>query len=121
MKKMWIVGRALEAEGAWDFSGVFDNKVKAIKHAISMKDDGHFVGPALLNERLSEEDTELWPGAFYPQILKKWYDQYPNSADWAIGLSIEERIIAKKEKIYILKAYRSLKMMEAINNGNFTQ
>jgi len=64
MTKLWIVGRALDPEDkrVWAFIGMFDDKQAAIE-ACTTRD--HFVGPAILNERLPDE-LESWPGAYYP-------------------------------------------------------
>lgn len=66
MNKLWIVGKNIEniREGvvAWEFQGVFDTKEKAVK---ACWEDSYFIGPAFLNETLSD-DLEVWPGCWYP-------------------------------------------------------
>ena len=60
---LWIVGEACEPEPlAWRFVGVFDDEDLAVAACMG---PNHFIGPAVLNERLAEE-PEAWPGAYYP-------------------------------------------------------
>jgi len=58
---LWIVGKTTNWP-VWEFQGVFDDYNKALD---ACKTNNHFVGPATLNEVLSEETT-YWPGAYYP-------------------------------------------------------
>ena len=102
--KLWIVGKFIESttDGrVWEFAGVFDDKIKAILHAINAKDKNHFVGPAELNNGLPEEKQD-WKGSFYPQLLKLWYDKFP---DGHYEMEEYQNKIAKQEKTDILKAY----------------
>jgi hypothetical protein len=62
VQELYIVGLADEPNDCWHFIGVFDAEQKAVD-ACTTKD--HFVGPAILNERLPDA-PEPWPGGYYP-------------------------------------------------------
>ena len=67
MTNLWIVGRVVEFgdDGVgdnWAFMGVFDTEESAV---VACTTENDFVGPAVLNERLSEEDEE-WPDHYFP-------------------------------------------------------
>ena len=60
---LWIVGKNLiKGKNSWEFVGAFNDEQLAIK---SCRTYQYFVGPAKLNESLSDETCE-WIGAYYP-------------------------------------------------------
>ena len=62
MKELWIVGKSLHDERSeWEFIGVFDSKDLAIAACIDQA--GYFIGPAKMNEILTEVE---WEGLYYP-------------------------------------------------------
>ncbi len=64
--ELWLVGKTLDyATKSWEFKGVFDNKQKAIDACHGERD---FVGPAILNESLLDDEPVDWPNAFYPSL-----------------------------------------------------
>lgn len=62
--RLWIVGKDLGKEDAWEFQGVFDTEAAAI---LACRTDDYFIGPAQLNEALPD-NSELWDGAYYPRL-----------------------------------------------------
>lgn len=60
---IWIVGKALNGDGAWEFQGAFTDKNEADNYAAQ---NGYFVGPAVIGQRMPEESME-WPGGYYPE------------------------------------------------------
>jgi hypothetical protein len=69
--KLWIVGKVVDLEaarlapaGAWEFQGVYDDQAVAESACVT---DGYFVGPAVLNRRLPDQQTS-WAGAYYPRL-----------------------------------------------------
>lgn len=64
---VWVAGR-IYAHPAWEFLGVFTDRDLAIARC-SLPID--FVGPARLNEALSDVQ-QTWPGIFFPV-------QHPNT------------------------------------------
>lgn len=59
---LWIVGKAIAPSG-WEFCGVFSSKEKADAACISK---AYFIGPATLNEAISDV-TEEWVGSYFPR------------------------------------------------------
>lgn len=66
MNQLWIMGKyvAEDSNGniAWEFMGVFDSEDAAVAACTEWE---HFIGPGMLNERLSDE-TVPWDGLYYP-------------------------------------------------------
>jgi hypothetical protein len=61
---LWVVGKVTNYDaGAWEFIGVFDNRLLA---ELACRDDWYFVGVAELNEALPHE-TVPWREAYYPK------------------------------------------------------
>jgi hypothetical protein len=61
----WICGKVIQETPLgqiWDFQGLYTSKDKAIE---ACKTKNHFIGPAVLNDPVPENQHE-WPGAYYP-------------------------------------------------------
>lgn len=64
---LWIVGRAVGTERAFEFQGVFSSEAIAVA---ACKDETYFIGPATLDEELPHETmTDNWPGSYYPKLV----------------------------------------------------
>jgi hypothetical protein len=59
---VYIVGRSLDEEDAWEFMGVFSEESKALACVRRWED---FIGTAEMDEDRGDE-TVPWPGAKYP-------------------------------------------------------
>jgi hypothetical protein len=66
--KLWIVGKRLAGDDAWEFGGVFDSEEKAIAacHA-----NNYFIGPIELNWVPPHERLPKWEGAYFPRLEAK--------------------------------------------------
>ncbi|MGQ0636172.1 MAG: hypothetical protein ACT4QC_16285 [Planctomycetaceae bacterium] len=64
--RLWIVGKPAASDNsprnAWEFQGVFDTRAQAMRACVG---PDHFMFPATLNERLSEE-TVASAGTVFP-------------------------------------------------------
>ena len=69
--RVFIVGKVFpdppgtppEGPRVWEFMGVFISEDLAVAACTTPR---HFVGPALLNERIRDEPIP-WPGGWYPK------------------------------------------------------
>lgn len=66
-KKVWITGKVKSEEEYlhWEFQGVFTTEEAAVAACVT---DLHFVGPAILDNRLPEDNAK-WEGSYYPSRL----------------------------------------------------
>lgn len=62
VNKVWIVGKTVGSEGAWEFFGAFSSEDLA-KAACSGPD--FFMGPCALDEKLPDS-SQPWPEGKYP-------------------------------------------------------
>lgn len=65
---VWVCGKykgAVDGISAWTFEGVFCNEERAIA---ACKTDKHFIGPAIMDETMSADETVIWPGCYYPNV-----------------------------------------------------
>ena len=66
MKKIYIVGR-ITTWPAWSIVGIYSSQKLAEEVC---KDEAHFVGPAVLNEKF-HNFSKKWPGAYRPKAFAK--------------------------------------------------
>lgn len=59
-RRLFVVGR--NVGGSWEFDGVYSTAAQAERRCTT---PDHWVGPAILDENITEETTP-WPGAYYP-------------------------------------------------------
>jgi len=66
-KELWVVGQyrgeAEDGRRVWDFQGVFESEVDAVK---ACRTDQYFIAPVVLGESLPHELMTEWPGVYYP-------------------------------------------------------
>jgi len=60
---LWVVGEYYGEPHSWAIRGILDDRDKAIEACCHPTD---FVAPMILNEVLSDEQEDDWPGIFYP-------------------------------------------------------
>lgn len=83
--RVWIAGIVyndeIHGEETWALVGVFESESLAVAACTTTK---HFVGPAIMNERLPDEITE-WEDGYYPMQEVMDYDDVPGGASVASG------------------------------------
>lgn len=60
--KLWVVGKSLGVENAWEFAGVFEGEERAVAEC---RDRNYFIAPVIVNQTLPHERTE-WVGLRWP-------------------------------------------------------
>jgi len=76
MDKLWIVGRVFD-DAAWEFQGIFSTEEQARGEC---KDGSYFIGPCILDEKVTHERKQSWPGVYFPyeeQIVFSVSDDTP--------------------------------------------